>query len=72
MNSFAQHAADPTREPARYGRKFPGLEPLDYAPDLLLYAGERGNICDGSTMPNPGGAGDDAVEAAGWPVLPQA
>jgi hypothetical protein len=71
VNTFARHVADPTTGPARYGRMFPDLEPLDCDLGVLIGAGTRGGACDGSAKPDPGRSGDDAVEAAGWPFFGQ-
>ncbi|MEV6850445.1 peroxidase family protein [Actinoplanes sp. NPDC051411] len=52
--------------PARYGRMFPGLEPLSEDPARLMGAGGEGGICDG-VVEDAG----DATEAAGWPLFGQ-
>jgi len=57
---------------ARYGRMFPGLEPLGTDPHLLMRAGSTGGVCDAAPVLDelvPGG--DDATEAAGWPFFGQ-
>jgi hypothetical protein len=57
---------------ARYGRMFPGLDPLGTDPQLLMRAGGDGGICDAAAVLDglsPGG--DDATEAAGWPFFGQ-
>ncbi|MEU4422208.1 peroxidase family protein [Actinoplanes sp. NPDC024001] len=57
---------------ARYGRMFPGPEPLSTGPRLLMHAGDNGGICDGAAVLDslvPGD--DDATEAAGWPFFGQ-
>jgi hypothetical protein len=51
---------------------FPGLDPLDTGPRLLMRAGDRGGICDAATVLDGLNAGtDDAAEAAGWPFFGQ-
>ncbi|XVU29361.1 peroxidase family protein [Actinoplanes sp. CA-054009] len=65
-------AVDRPTGAARYGRMFPGLEPLGADPKLLMRAGDTGGICDAAPLLdrlNPGG--DDAAEAAGWPFFGQ-
>ncbi|MEU8224144.1 peroxidase family protein [Kribbella sp. NPDC048915] len=54
---------------ARYGRMFPGLEPLGTDPQVLMRAGAAGGICAGSA--HLGGESDDAEQAAGWPFFGQ-
>jgi hypothetical protein len=51
----------------RYGRLFPGLEPL-IVDDALLHAlGRSGGPCDASVLPTD----RDGREAAGWPLFGQ-
>jgi len=50
---------------------FPGLEPLDTDPELLMRAGGNGGICDAAAFLDRLGPGDDAAEAAGWPFFGQ-
>ena len=50
---------------------FPGLEPLDTDPELLMRAGGNGGICDAAAFLDRLGPGDDATEAAGWPFFGQ-
>ena len=57
--------------PSRYGRMFPGLDPLDTDPGLLMSAGDTGGICDSAAVLDGLGRGDDATEAAGWPFFGQ-
>src|SRR4051794_5395134 len=57
---------------ARYGRMFPGLDPLGTDTRLLIRAGASGGICDAAAVlesMDPGA--DDADEAAGWPFFGQ-
>jgi hypothetical protein len=57
---------------ARYGRMFPGLDPLDTDPRLLMRAGGNGGICDAAAvLGRLSAGGDDAAEAAGWPFFGQ-
>jgi hypothetical protein len=57
---------------ARYGRMFPGLDPLGSDPRLLMRAGGNGGICDAAAvMDRLGPDADDATEAAGWPFFGQ-
>ncbi|MET9271571.1 peroxidase family protein [Kribbella sp. NPDC003557] len=56
---------------ARYGRMFPGLEPLGADPQVLMRAGADGGICDAAAVLDPGSGGDDADQAAGWPFFGQ-
>ena len=56
---------------ARYGRMFPGLEPLGADPQVLMRAGADGGICDAAAVLDPGSGGDDAEQAAGWPFFGQ-
>jgi heme peroxidase len=56
---------------ARYGRMFPGLDPLDTDPRLLMRAGGSGGICDAAADLDRLRDGDDATEAAGWPFFGQ-
>jgi hypothetical protein len=57
---------------ARYGRMFPGLDPLDTGPRLLMRAGDHGGICDAAPVLDGLTTGtDDASEAAGWPFFGQ-
>jgi hypothetical protein len=57
---------------ARYGRMFPGLDPLATDPLLLMRAGGNGGICDAAAVLDQLSAdGDDATEAAGWPFFGQ-
>jgi hypothetical protein len=65
-------AVDRPTGAARYGRMFPGLEPLGGDPADLMRAGDTGGICDAAPLLdrlNPGG--DDAAGAAGWPFFGQ-
>jgi heme peroxidase len=65
-------AVDRPTGAARYGRMFPGLDPLGTDPELLMRAGDNGGICDAAAVldrASPGG--DDATEAAGWPFFGQ-
>jgi hypothetical protein len=58
--------------PARYGRMFPGLDPLSEDPALMMRAGGTGGICDAAaTLDGLAPGGDDATEAAGWPMFGQ-
>jgi len=56
---------------ARYGRMFPGLEPLGSDTESLIRAGGTGGICDAAAGLDRLTADDDATEAAGWPFLGQ-
>ncbi|HEY3562249.1 MAG TPA: peroxidase family protein [Kribbella sp.] len=56
---------------ARYGRMFPGLDPLGTDPQVLMRAGADGGICDAAAVLDPGEGGDDAEQAAGWPFFGQ-
>ncbi|TQM36924.1 peroxidase family protein [Pseudonocardia cypriaca] len=57
---------------ARYGRMFPGLDPLGTDPQLLMRAGGNGGVCDAAAVLGGLGPGDDdAAEAAGWPFFGQ-
>ncbi|HET6989535.1 MAG TPA: peroxidase family protein [Kribbella sp.] len=56
---------------ARYGRMFPGLEPLGTDPKLLMRAGGDGGICDAAAELDLSSGGDDGTEAAGWPFFGQ-
>jgi hypothetical protein len=56
---------------ARYGRMFPGLEPLGTDPHVLMRAGGDGGICDAAAELDLGTGGDDAEQAAGWPFFGQ-
>ena len=62
-------AVDRPTGAARYGRMFPGVEPLGTEPRLLMRAGGSGGICDSAAL--LGVDGDDATEAAGWPFFGQ-
>ena len=65
-------AVDRPTGAARYGRMFPGLEPLGTDPQLLMRAGDNGGVCDAAAVLDdlaPGG--DDATGAAGWPYFGQ-
>lgn len=65
-------AVDRPTGAARYGRMFPGLEPLGTAPDVLMRAGGDGGICDAAPiLDRLSRDGDDAAEAAGWPFFGQ-
>ena len=64
-------AVDRPTESSRYGRMFPGLDPLGTDPGLLMHAGETGGICDAAAVLGGAGHGDDATEAAGWPFFGQ-
>ncbi|GAA0449096.1 myeloperoxidase [Paractinoplanes deccanensis] len=65
-------AVDRPTGAARYGRMFPGLEPLGGDPKLLMRAGDTGGICDAAPLLDRLNAGgDDATEAAGWPFFGQ-
>jgi len=64
-------AVDRPTAAARYGRMFPGLEPLGTDPHLLMRAGSTGGICDAAQVLDGPGTGDDATEAAGWPFFGQ-
>jgi len=73
---MANHCLSPVRAvdhptgPARYGRMFPGLDPLSEDPALLMRAGSPGGICEAfAGAAGPDGA--DATEAAGWPLFGQ-
>jgi heme peroxidase len=57
--------------PARYGRMFPGLDPLSTDPQQLMRAGSDGGVCAAATVPGATAGGDDATEAAGWPFFGQ-
>src|SRR5262245_48075438 len=56
---------------AKYGRMFAGIDPLGADPQVLMRAGSDGGICDAAAVIDPGTAGDDATEAAGWPFFGQ-
>ncbi|MCO8274942.1 peroxidase [Actinoplanes sp. TRM 88003] len=65
-------AVDRPTGAARYGRMFPGLEPLGADTQLLMRAGDNGGVCDAAAVLDalaPGG--DDATGAAGWPFFGQ-
>lgn len=65
-------AVDRPTGAARYGRMFPGLDPLGTDPQLLMRAGGDGGICDAAAaLDRLGAGGDDATEAAGWPFFGQ-
>ncbi|GAA1323602.1 peroxidase family protein [Pseudonocardia xinjiangensis] len=65
-------AVDRPTGAARYGRMFPGLDPLGTDPQLLMRAGTDGGICDAAAVLDPlSDGGDDATEAAGWPFFGQ-
>jgi hypothetical protein len=65
-------AVDRPTGAARYGRMFPGLEPLGADPRLLVRAGGDGGICDAAAVLDPTDPGaDDATGAAGWPFFAQ-
>ena len=65
-------AVDRPTGAARYGRMFPGLEPLDTDPQLLMRAGGDGGTCDAAAVLDQlSPDGDDAGEAAGWPFFGQ-
>ncbi|MEV0799470.1 peroxidase family protein [Kribbella sp. NPDC050281] len=64
-------AVDRPTGSARYGRMFPGLEPLGTDPQELMRAGGTGGICDAAAALDQVSAGDDATEAAGWPFFGQ-
>src|SRR4051794_29475936 len=64
-------AVDRPTGSARYGRMFPGLEPLGTDPQVLMRAGGTGGICDAAAALDDVSAGDDATEAAGWPFFGQ-
>jgi Animal haem peroxidase len=64
-------AVDRPTGPSRYGRMFPGLDPLGTDPGLLMSAGDTGGICDSAAVLGGLGRGDDATEAAGWPFFGQ-
>ncbi|WP_433559090.1 peroxidase family protein [Pseudonocardia xinjiangensis] len=65
-------AVDRPTGAARYGRMFPGLDPLGTDPQLLMRAGADGGICDAAAVLDPlSDGGDDATEAAGWPFFGQ-
>lgn len=65
-------AADRPTGTARYGRMFPGLDPLGTDPRLLMRAGGNGGICDAAAVLDRLDPGrDDATEAAGWPFFGQ-
>jgi hypothetical protein len=65
-------AVDRPTGAARYGRMFPGLDPLGTDPQLLMRAGTDGGICDAAAVLDPlGDGGDDATQAAGWPFFGQ-
>jgi hypothetical protein len=53
----------------RYGRLLPGLGPLVTDAPLLHALGRSGGPCDGAPFADAGG--DDAREAAGWPLFGQ-
>jgi hypothetical protein len=53
----------------RYGRLLPGLGPLVTDAPLLHALGRSGGPCDGAPFAEAGG--DDAREAAGWPLFGQ-
>ena len=57
---------------ARYGRMFPGLDPLGADPHRLMRAGDAGGICDAAaSLDRLAPDGDDAAGAAGWPFFGQ-
>jgi Animal haem peroxidase len=66
-------AVDRPAGAARYGRMFPGVDPLGTAPRLLVRAGDNGGICDAAAVLDQLNAdgGDDAEGAAGWPFFGQ-
>jgi hypothetical protein len=65
-------AVDRPTGAARYGRMFPGLDPLGTDPQLLVRAGGNGGICDAAAALDGLSPGDDdATEAAGWPFFGQ-
>lgn len=64
-------AVDRPTGSSRYGRMFPGLDPLGTDPGLLMHAGETGGVCDAAAVLGVAGHGDDATEAAGWPFFGQ-
>jgi hypothetical protein len=64
-------AVDRPTGAARYGRMFPGLDPLVTDPQLLARAGGDGGICDAAAFLDAGGPVDDAAGAAGWPFFGQ-
>jgi heme peroxidase len=69
------HCLAPTRQVdapiygGRYGRLLPALRPLVTDAALLHALGRSGGPCDGSPFADDGG--DDAREAAGWPLFGQ-
>jgi Animal haem peroxidase len=69
------HCLAPTRRVdapiygGRYGRLLPALRPLVTDAPLLHALGRSGGPCDGA--PFADGGGDDAREAAGWPLFGQ-
>src|SRR3954447_18400822 len=69
------HCLSPTRAVdapiygGRYGRLLPGLGPLATDPPLLHALGRSGGPSDGARLADAGG--DDAREAAGWPLFGQ-
>jgi hypothetical protein len=65
-------AVDHPTGPARYGRMFPGLDPLGSEPEVLMRAGDTGGVCDAAAaLDELAPDGDDATEAAGWPLFGQ-
>jgi hypothetical protein len=64
-------AVDRPTGAARFGRMFPGLEPLSTDPALLMRAGGDGGICAAAEVLDELTPGDDAAEAAGWPFFGQ-
>jgi hypothetical protein len=64
-------AVDRPTGAARYGRMFPGLDPLGTDTRSLMRAGGDGGICDAAAALDGLGPGDDATEAAGWPFFGQ-
>jgi heme peroxidase len=62
-------AADAPVHGGRYGRLLPGLSPLVTDAPLLHALGRSGGPCDGAPFADTGG--DDAREAAGWPLFGQ-
>src|SRR5919198_6441484 len=69
------HCLAPTRQVdapiygGRYDRLLPGLRPLVTDVPLLHALGRSGGPCDGAPLADAGG--DDAREAAGWPLFGQ-
>ncbi|MEV4316143.1 peroxidase family protein [Actinocrispum sp. NPDC049592] len=68
----AVEAKERSAEPPDYAHMFPGMDPLDTEPRLLMHMGGHGGICDSApVLDQLNGQGEDAAEAAGWPFFGQ-